>query len=264
MRKSLFLIAAVLSFFSARAGAETVHFAGPDGITLSAELILPAGPPKPPAIVALHGCGGPFPSRDRQWADLFAANGHIVLFPDSFGSRGLGSQCRVKDRIATPSGLRRRDAFAAAEWLAQRPDVGAGGIALVGWSNGGATVLAAANRTADQPKGLFTAFVAFYPGCAGVARSADYRPSAPMLILVGESDDWTPIGSCRVLAARLGDAVRLIGYPDSWHDFDVPDMPVRTQSGLPSVAGGVAHAGSNPAARKDALLQVPRFIDAHP
>jgi poly(3-hydroxybutyrate) depolymerase len=52
------------------------------------------------AVVALHGCGGPYPARDTQWRDRLLgrdrllADCHILLFPDSFGSRGLRSQCR--------------------------------------------------------------------------------------------------------------------------------------------------------------------------
>jgi dienelactone hydrolase len=55
--------------------------------------------------------------------------GHIVLFPDSFGSRGLGSQCRERNRVATSSGLRRLDASAAATWLAAQPYAPKGGVA---------------------------------------------------------------------------------------------------------------------------------------
>ena len=263
MRKFLLFAAACLSLAAVRVRAEAVHFPGPGGIVLHGTLVLPDGPARPPAIVALHGCGGPFPARDRQWAELFAAQGHVVLFPDSFGSRGLGPQCTVKQRVAKSDGLRRLDAFAAAEWLASRPDVKGGGIALVGWSNGGATVLAAAGQAADQPNGLFTAFVAFYPGCTGISRLPEYEPSAPMLILVGERDDWTPIGPCRDLAGRWAGRIRLIGYPDSWHDFDAPGLPVRTHGGLPWAAGGVAHAGTNAAAREDALRQVTSFLAAH-
>ena len=61
-----------------------------DGARLDAALVLPAGPPKAPAIVAMHGCGGPFPTRDGQWAVVLAKAGHIVLLPDSFGSVILG------------------------------------------------------------------------------------------------------------------------------------------------------------------------------
>ena len=71
-------------------GPQTVAMPG-DNVTLRAEVALPSGPPRAPAIVLLHGCGGPFPARDGQWRDLLVAAGHPVLLPDSFGSRGLGS-----------------------------------------------------------------------------------------------------------------------------------------------------------------------------
>ena len=84
--------------FAGTARAETVTIPGPGGIALKAELVLPAGSAHAPAVVALHGCDGPYPSRDLAWARLLASQGHAVLLPDSFGSRGLGSQCRVKPR----------------------------------------------------------------------------------------------------------------------------------------------------------------------
>jgi dienelactone hydrolase len=72
-----------------------------------------------------------------QWAVLLAQAGHIVLLPDSFGSRGLGSQCSKTERQVTPSGLRRQDAIEAAQWLVVRPGTPPGGVALIGWPNGG-------------------------------------------------------------------------------------------------------------------------------
>ena len=258
MRAILMLMGVLLA---GSASAETVHFAGSDGVTLAAQLFRPQGTPRPPSIVALHGCGGPFPSRDAQWAETLTRSGHVVLFPDSFGSRGLGSQCTTKQRDVTPSGLRRQDAFAAASWLAAQPGM-PGGIALLGWSNGASTVLAAARKAPDQPAGLFVAYVAFYPGCAG--RTTDYHPSARMLILMGESDDWTPIAPCRTLAARDPGEITLIGYPGAYHDFDAPNERLRIRHNLATTPDGTAHMGTDPAARADALARVPEFLqDAH-
>ncbi len=248
------------------ARAETVAIPGPGGIALKAELVLPTGPARAPAVVALHGCGGPYPSRDLTWARLLASQGHAVLLPDSFGSRGLGSQCRVKPRSVTPRGLRRQDALAAARWLAVQRFAPPGGVALLGWSNGGSTVLAAGRAAPDLPAGLLRGLVAFYPGCRASLAQADWRPAAPLLMLLGASDDWVPPDACRALAARYPGQITLVAYPGAYHDFDVPNRPVRTLAGLAfSVGGkGVAHAGTNPAARADALKRVPYFLDALP
>jgi dienelactone hydrolase len=102
---------ALLAFLTqAGVHVERVSIPTPDGVTLDAALVLPDGPPHGPAVVALHGCGGPFPSRDGSWAVELAHAGHIVLLPDSFGSRRLGSQCserRPASRQPGPAGMMR-------------------------------------------------------------------------------------------------------------------------------------------------------------
>src|ERR1700733_10639090 len=224
---------ALLAFLH-HAGMPTQQVAipGPDGVTLEAALVRP--PPgavapagaAPISVVELHGCGGPFARRDGQWAIALAKAGHIVLLPDSFGSRGAKSQCRVRHRVATPNRLRRQDAIAAAVWLTHQPGVAAGGVALLGFSNGGSTVLATAAMRPDLPPGLFTRFVALYPGCRARLRDPHWAPSGPMLILIGQMDDWTPAAPCEALAKRFPDRIRLVAYPGAWHDFDAPGDPV--------------------------------------
>ena len=63
----------------------------------------------------------------------------------------------------TASGLRREDAIDAAQWLAARPGTPLGGVALIGWSNGGSTVLETARVAPGLPSGLFQRFAAFIP-----------------------------------------------------------------------------------------------------
>ena len=237
---------------------------GSEGAELRAELLLPDGPPVAPAIVALHGCGGPYPQRDGQWGEFLRGRGHIVLFPDSFASRGLGSQCRETQRMVTASGLRRRDALAAARWLAARPGTPAGGVVLMGWSDGGSTVRAAGRAGSVEP-GLLRGLVAFSPGCRLSARLAGWTPAAPMLLLHGEADDWTPIAPCRALAEQVGPAITLVGYPGAWHNFDV-DIPVRVMRNIPSSqrGDGTVHVGGDPAARADAMARVTGFLAALP
>ncbi len=262
---------ALLAFLTA-AGmqADNVRIPISGGLTLDAALVRPTGGSTLPAVVALHGCGGPYPSRDGSWAKELAAKGHIVLLPDSFGSRGLGPQCRVKQRTVSPARERRDDAIAAATWLSAQPGVPIGGIALLGWSNGGSTVLAtarlgargSADLSVALPPGLFSRFVAFYPGCGSTARDPSWQPAAPMLILVGEQDDWTPAEPCRQIAARFRDRISMVAYPDAYHDFDAPDRPLRVLTGLATVTSGQAHVGTNVAARADALVRVPAFLAA--
>jgi dienelactone hydrolase len=253
---------ALLAFLqTAGLHVERVSVPGPHGVALDAALVRPDGPAKAPAVVAMHGCGGPFAARDGQWAVTLAKAGHIVILPDSFGSRGLASQCGTFIRTVTPDGLRRQDAMAAATWLSARPGTPAGGMVLMGWSNGGSTVLETARSAKDLPAGLFRRFVAFYPGCTPMAKDANWKPSAPVLILIGESDDWTPAAPCHTLAARFPTQMTLVGYPGAYHDFDAPDRPVKVRTGTATTATGTAHVGTNEPARQDALARVPPWVE---
>ena len=253
----------------ASAEARPVRVPGAGGLTLNAEILLPDGPATGPAIVALHGCSGPLAARDRKWAEDLARAGHIVLLPDSYATRGLGSQCRVRDRTVTAEGLRRDDAIAAAVWLADQPGTPAGGIVLLGWSDGGTTALAVATaRMAingngeGMPERLFRGFVTFYPGCRGAAATPGWKPHAPVLILMGELDDWTPIAPCR---AMVGPMVRLIAYPGAYHDFD-SSAPLRVMQNVPRSQNAdlSVHTGGNPAAAEDARARVVDWIDHLP
>jgi dienelactone hydrolase len=240
--------------------AETVRVPGPDGIILNAELFPAQGRARGAAIVALHGCSGPYPSRDADWAKRLAALGHTVLLPDSYGSRGLGSQCSARSRPVSAGGKRREDALAALKWLAARPGTQPGGLVLMGWSDGASTVLAAGRATPDLPPGLIRGLVAFYPGCRVGSETRGWEPAAPLLIVMGEADDWTPAAPCHALAEHVGAKLTLVTYPGAFHDFDAPDRPVRKRSGLATPVGGSAHSGTNEAARDDALRRVPAFI----
>ena len=259
--KSFLLLLAFLTHAGLQVQRVAIPAAG--GVMLDAALVRPDGAPRGTALVALHGCSGPFASRDGSWTIALAHAGHIVLLPDSFGSRGLGSQCSVEDRSVDASHVRRGDAIAAAEWLTRQPGVPPGGVDLLGWSNGGTTVMWTVASDPPPPAGLFRRFVAFYPGCRTESEDAAWRPSGALMILVGALDDWTPAGPCRIVAARFPHRMTLVVYPGAYHDFDAPDRPVTEHSGLatPPSGTGHAHTGTNDAARQDALRRVPAFLD---
>jgi dienelactone hydrolase len=208
----------------------------------------------------------PFPARDNQWRDLLLQHGHIVLLPNSFSSRGLKSQCRETHRVATSFGLRRTDAIASAAWLVAQPGTPSGGVVLWGWSDGASTVMATAKAAPDVPENLFRGYVAFYPGCFVAVRDKAWRPSAPMLILMGAADDWTPAKPCQGVADRFtSPLLSMIAYPDAYHDFDAPGG-VRVMTNVPSSqnADKSVHAGTNLDARADALERAPAFVRALP
>jgi poly(3-hydroxybutyrate) depolymerase len=102
---------------------EVVSFASLDGaltggtpIALRGLLLRPSGAGPFPAVVALHGCTGLFDkqgdliAREAAWGQLLTARGYVVLFPDSFGPRGVASDCEGSVR---PWAERSYDAYGA-------------------------------------------------------------------------------------------------------------------------------------------------------
>lgn len=224
-----------------------------------------------PAMVLLHGCSG---IRDRQGAiaqrytalaDSLTRAGVHVLLPDSLTPRGERELCtqRIGSRRVTQI-QRRRDALGALQWLAARSDVDASRLGLLGWSNGGSTVLSATNRRhAEVAAALVpaTLAVAFYPGCE-TERARGYDSAAALLLLVGEADDWTPAAPCQALAATAaGVPPQIEVYPGAFHGFDGPGT-VRLWREVPNGTrpGQGVHLGGDPVAREAAAVRLTRFL----
>lgn len=240
--------------------------------TLRATLYRPAGNDPAPAIVALHGCGG-LTSRNghlhpqyEDWAARLTAAGFVVLFPDSYGSRGLGPQCRVQKRSVRPARERVADANAARLWLQSQPFVQADRVFLLGWSNGGSSTLWTVRPQAAPKDGSkdFRSAVAFYPGCRLPARAA-WSARIPILVLIGAIDDWTPAADCdRMITGANGRSARtaLIKYNGAYHSFDRANFPVREINGVAFSGSGTGrvHVGGNAEARADAIARVPEWF----
>jgi dienelactone hydrolase len=244
--------------------------------TLNAVVFRPEGKGPFPAVVALHGCGGlgsskqgskaePISARHQDWGVRLAGLGFIVVMPDSFGSRGLESQCTNSSRTVLPGRERIRDAAGARLWLQALPDVDKTQVSLLGWSNGGSTVLYAVSRTAIKfPGPDFRKAVAFYPGCRTPAERG-LISRLPLLILIGLADNWTPAAPCRDYAAKAtaaGSTISFITYDNAYHDFDYPNLPIRERTGLAYTGdnSGRAFIGTDGPARADAIVRVPAFL----
>jgi dienelactone hydrolase len=265
------IAAALILALGSAAAAEPVEIPSGD-VKLRAMLYRPEGAGPFPAIVALHTCDGlgdgesPIDQRYQDWGERFKTAGFAVLFPDSFGSRGLASQCRLRQRSVRASRTRINDANAARHWLQAQPWVMAARVSLLGWAHGATTALwtvrrrpgAARDKTPD-----FRSAVSLYPNCQRSGNLA-WSTRIPTLILIGRADDWTPAASCEqmIAGARGRSAGALIVvYPGAYHDFDA-DVPLHERTGIantPSPAGRV-HVGTDAAARADAFKRVPEWL----
>ena len=257
---------------AAPAAPETVEIAH-DGGALKGVLFRPEGAGPFPAVVGLHGCaglydsGGAIEGHYRDWAEHLTKAGFVVLYPDSYGSRGLGSQCTIRHRSVRTDRERVTDAHAARRWLQAQPFVTPTRVALLGWSTGAISVLWTVRRRSAMPKDDKTDFrsaVALYPGCNRLDNVA-WSARIPTLILIGAADDWASAQICQhmVAGARGRSAgTSIIVYPSAYHDFDYPNRPVQVRHGYAFSIdnSGRIHTGTNPDARADALKRVPQWL----
>jgi dienelactone hydrolase len=88
---------------------------------------------------------------------------------------------------------------------------------------------------------------------------------APVLILIGDKDDWTPAEACR----KLADAARAAGqpvavkiYPGAHHSFDShnPVRYVATRVNPNAPGGRGATTGGDPQAWADSIREVAAFF----
>jgi len=271
MRLAAILVSVAVSIASGAGAAEPVEI--PDaGVALRGVLFRPEGPGPFPGVVALHGCGGllnrsgKIVRRFADWGDRLSAAGFAVVFPDSFTSRDLPAQCRVRERKVRSAHERVGDAQAARRWLQGQAWSAKDRVSLMGWSNGAIASLWAARPRVGPRDGEpdFRSAVAFYPGCRRLGQSA-WSARIPTLILIGRADDLTPAAACEQMVAEArGRSARaaITVYPGAYHEFDRPDYPVRVVSGLAYSADGSgrAHVGTNPAAREDAIRRVKEWL----
>lgn len=240
--------------------------------TVRAVLYRPEGTGPFPAVVAMHGCSGLYGKsgavarRYSNWAQVLVNAGFVVLFPDSYGSRGIGAQCTVRNRHVRTDRERVEDANAARHWLIGQGYVNHDRISLLGWSNGGISVLWAVRRrgAASIDKPDFRSAVAFYPGCGRLDNTA-WSARIPTLVLIGGSDDWSSPRACEQMVSDAhGRSARasIVVYPGAYHDFDHPSRPVQVRTGnaFSTDGSGRVHTGTNPAARADALKRVPQWL----
>jgi dienelactone hydrolase len=235
----------------------------------------------------MHDCSGLGPRSSGapgRWARELVGRGYVVVRPDSFTTRdrpgGVCTDASPGRADVSPS-RRVRDAYAALAHLRALPYVDGRRVGLMGGSHGGSTTLAAMaapehawEALAREKRAGFAAAVALYPGCRvglGAWRAdttGTYRPVAPLLILIGEKDDWTPALPCVTLAASVrppDPPVTITVYPGAHHSFD-SDRPVRfvaarVNSNAPGGRG--ATTGGDAAAWADSIRRVADFFGRH-
>jgi carboxymethylenebutenolidase len=271
----------LLAATAAMAQPETVYFRSADGTTeIVGYLFKPAGDGPHPAIVLLHGRGGPYSANDnsdctfvgravtspcnaatlskrhKMWGEFWAQRGVLALLPDSFGPRGKAHGFGRfthgdPDRDATnEKTVRPFDAEGALAWLRARDDVDGRRILLQGWSNGGSTALNVMIRQGARDG--FRAALAFYPGCGKEALlDVAVKTTAPVAMFLASDDEEVSPTICQHVAKRsidAGTSMTVTLYPGATHDFDDPGKKRQAVPG-------------NMAARADAMKRAAAAVE---
>jgi pimeloyl-ACP methyl ester carboxylesterase len=172
-------LAALLPARPAGAVSRPVTLTAADGVTVAADVYEAPAPSS--AVVLVHVLGG----GKGDWrvaADRFQAEGVTALAIDLRGHGGSTGS-------STPSSAMAQDVKAAVAWLAARPDVRPGAIAVVGASLGATAALLAA---ADLPQVKAAVLISPAADYRGVRLDAAGRKFArrPMLLIASQDDPY--------------------------------------------------------------------------
>ena len=248
------------------------------------------------AIVFVHGSGG-WRKSHEHWLKTFNKMGIATFRLSSFEPRGIsrtvGNQTKITSSMMTT------DAYNALKLLSTHPRIDKDRIGIMGGSKGGAVSMVSAWEPARKAivNGdlKFALHIALYPFCYGF--ESIQMTGAPILILVGEKDDWTHAEPCIECTNALKDAgydADIIVYPNAYHAFDSNNevtflknalnmkncraiiksngLAIETTSGLsmdnPETLKKVweicatkgVHYGKNYSARKKSIEEVKRFV----
>ena len=238
---------------------------------LHAQLYKPDGNGPFPVVIALHGCGGltgrseAVLPRYRDWAEQLLKAGDAVLLPDSYGSRELGPQCRVKEHHVLARRERVVDIMASREWLVRQSWAAHDRISLLGWANGASALLWAVRPqlTSRNFEPDFRSAVAFYPDCR-ISSGLGWSARVPTLLLIGAKDDVSSPPACRQMieGARGRSALaRIVVYPGAYHDFDRANLPLHAMAGIADASVPErGHLGTDAEARADLQKRVAEWL----
>jgi dienelactone hydrolase len=190
---------------------------------IAGALFKPAGAGPFPAVIYLSGCGGLNYPADRVQQkvalDHLLSKGVAVLVVDPFTPRNepegicpnLGDKTFVQYRARGGD-----DALAALNFLKAMPDIDKKHIFLQGYSWGAISSLFATDtKNPASHDATVAGIIAYYPFCwDGV------DPSVPVLVMIGEKDDWTPAAKCQAVTGKTD--FQVVVYPGDTHAFTTP------------------------------------------
>jgi dienelactone hydrolase len=192
---------------------------------IAGALFKPEGAGPFPAVVYMSVCAGlsVYPERELEKSviDHLRAKGVATLIVDPFTPRDESGICeKLNDpnlnekkwaEYATRGG---DDVIAAVKVLRSIPEIDPNRIFVQGYSYGaGASLFAVDPKTPGAHDAKIAGVIAYYPYCLPT------EASVPVLILVGEKDDWTPASLCLAMKGRPN--IEIVVIPGATHTFNM-------------------------------------------
>lgn len=238
---------------------------------IPATIYWPSGDGPFPALALFHGCHGVSAS-NHGWARWLRDRGYVAIVVDSWAPRGIADGCAA-EQPDVPNTERLDDAIGALRFLQAQSRVDGRRVGAMGWSNGGVFAMAVVNgpsleRAKARGVGIsppgYRAAVALYPGgCASLVREYVVNP---LLLLIGDADDWTLASTCRAMVDAMrsrGAPAEIVVYPGAYHYFDVEGqakafLPEVGNENRPGGAGATVAFDAD--ANADAHRRVEQFL----
>lgn len=176
---------------------------------------------KYPLIIGVAGSMG-WRKHHLDYIKMYQEQGFATFELNSFKSRGITSTVGSQDQVTIAAVI--LDAYRALETLAQHSYIDKDRVAITGWSLGGGVTLFSGwepLKNVITTELSFAAHLAFYPPCFINPENISFT-KAPIHILIGEDDNWTPASPCENLVNKLSENtnIGITMYPDAHHGFD--------------------------------------------
>ena len=181
-----------------------------------------------PAVVLLHGAGGPR-AGEKYWSKELRKIGLATFVVDSNSTRGCPpSTFGVCKNYSKHQGMVNIvDAYRALEILSTHPRIDPARIAVMGFSVGGKASLYSSVKRFQKMWGNpgleFAAYLSFYPACNITFNDDEDISNEPIRIFYGELDEWSTPIPCKEYVDRLseiGKDITITIYPGAHHSFD--------------------------------------------
>lgn len=187
---------------------------------------------KYPLIIGVAGSMG-WRKHHLDYLKMYQEQGFATFQLNSFKSRGITSTVGSQDEVTIAAVI--LDAYRALEKLSKHPKINKDKVAITGWSLGGGVTLFAGwmpLKKAITNQVSFAAHLAFYPPCFINPENLSFT-KAPIHILIGEADNWTPAKPCVNLVEKLSEKtnINITTYPNAHHGFDSEEPVVWNEKG---------------------------------